>query len=50
MVRIFSSERMEQVRDMLARHDARLIKFVDTWTVTDLSPLALCGGTDKPVS
>lgn len=38
MVRLSSNERMEQVRDMLARHYAHLIKYVDTWTVTDLSP------------
>ena len=38
MVRLSSNEQMEQVRDILARHDAYLIKYVDTWTVTDLSP------------
>lgn len=38
MVRISSNERMEQVRDMLARHYAHLIKYVDSWTVIDLSP------------
>src|SRR5438105_3108544 len=37
MVRLSSYERMEQVRDMLARHGAHLIKYVDTWTVSDLS-------------
>jgi len=38
MVRLSSNEQMEQVRDILARHDAYLIKYVDIWTVTDLSP------------
>jgi hypothetical protein len=38
MVRLSSNEQLEQVRDILARHDAYLIKYVDTWTVTDLSP------------
>jgi hypothetical protein len=38
LVRLSSNERMEQVRDMLARHYAHLIKYVDTWTVADLSP------------
>jgi hypothetical protein len=38
LVRLSRTERMEQVRDMLACHYAHLIKYVDTWTVADLSP------------
>ncbi len=38
LVRLSSNEQMKQVCDMLVRHSARLMKYVDTWTVTDLSP------------
>jgi hypothetical protein len=37
-VRLSRNEQMEQVRDILALHYARLMKYVDTWTVTDLPP------------
>ena len=37
-VRLSRSEQMEQVRDLLASHQAYLMKYVDTWTVTDLLP------------
>lgn len=29
-------EQIEQVRGLLAPHQARLVKYIDTWTVTDL--------------
>lgn len=35
-VRLSRSEEMEQVRDLLAPCHARLMKYVDTWTVIDL--------------
>jgi len=38
MVRLTRKEQIEQVRDLLASHQAYLIKYVDTWTVTDLLP------------
>ena len=38
LVHLSSNERMEQVRQVLVCHSARLMKYVDTWTVTDLSP------------
>lgn len=44
MVRLSCKERMEQVRDMLALHYAHLIKYVDTWTVIDLSPASKHSG------
>jgi hypothetical protein len=31
-------EQMKQVRDLLAPHGARLMKYIDTWTVADLLP------------
>ena len=37
-VRLSSHEQMKQVRDLLAPHHARLIKYVDTWTVAELLP------------
>jgi hypothetical protein len=37
-VRVPEKERLAQVRDLLAFHRARLIKYVDTWTVMDLTP------------
>lgn len=39
MVRLSSNEHLEQVRALLTLHYAHLMKFVDTWTVTDLPPL-----------
>lgn len=38
VVRLTRSEQIEQVRDLLASHQAYLMKYVDTWTVTDLLP------------
>src|SRR6266446_6389216 len=35
-VRLFRHEQKEQVRDLLAPHHAYLMKYVDTWTMTDL--------------
>jgi len=29
---------LKQIRDLLAPHHARLAKYIDTWTVTDLLP------------
>jgi hypothetical protein len=37
-VRLSRIEQMEQVRDLLTPHYAHLMKYVDTWTVTDLLP------------
>ena len=37
-VRLSRNEQILQVRDVLASHHTRLIKYVDTWTVTDLPP------------
>ncbi len=37
-VRISRYELIEQVRSLLARHHAHLMKYVDTWTVVDLLP------------
>ena len=37
-VRLSRNEQVKQVRDILALHYARLMKYVDTWTVTDLVP------------
>ena len=37
-VRLYRKEQVEQVRDVLTLHYARLMKYVDTWTVTDLVP------------
>ncbi len=37
-VRLTRSEQIEQVRDLLASHQVYLMKYVDTWTVTDLLP------------
>jgi hypothetical protein len=37
-VRLARHEQKEQVRDLLAPHHAHLMKYVDTWTVTDLLP------------
>ena len=37
-VRLARRERREQVRDVLASHHTRLIKYVDMWTVSDLAP------------
>lgn len=36
-VRPSRHEQILQVRDLLAPHQARLVKYIDTWTVTDLS-------------
>ena len=35
-VRLARHEQKEQVRDLLAPHHASLMKYVDTWTMTDL--------------
>jgi hypothetical protein len=35
-VRLARHEQKEQVRDLLAPHHAYLMKYVDTWTITDL--------------
>jgi hypothetical protein len=37
-VHLLRNEQLEQVRDLLASHNAHLIKYVDTWTVADLLP------------
>ena len=37
MVRLAHPEQKKRVRDMLLRHNARHISYVDTWTVSDLS-------------
>jgi hypothetical protein len=37
-VRLSSYQQTAQMRDLLAPHHAHLIKYIDTWTVTDLSP------------
>jgi len=37
-VRLSRYEQMEQVRDLLAPYHAHLMKYVDTWTVTELLP------------
>ncbi|HYL42146.1 MAG TPA: hypothetical protein VEU97_02065 [Ktedonobacteraceae bacterium] len=37
-LRLARHEQKEQVRDLLAPHRAYLMKYVDTWTVTDLLP------------
>jgi hypothetical protein len=37
-LRLSSYEQMEQVRNLLAPHHAYLMKYVDTWTVTELLP------------
>ena len=37
-VRVTNYEQMRQIRDMLVPHHAHLMKYIDTWTVTDLVP------------
>lgn len=37
-VRIIRHEQLEQVRNLLAPHHAHLMKYIDTWTVSDLLP------------
>ena len=37
-VRLPGSERIEEARDLLIFHRARLIKYVDAWAVADLQP------------
>jgi hypothetical protein len=37
-VRLSNYGQMEQVRDLLAPHHARLMKYIDTWTVAHLLP------------
>lgn len=37
-VRVSRSEQLAEVRDLLTFHRAQLIKYVDTWVVTDLMP------------
>lgn len=37
-VRLYSYEQMKQMRDLLAPHHAHLMRYVDTWTVTQLLP------------
>ena len=37
-VRLSSYEQMKQVRDLLAPHHAHLMKYIDTWTVSELLP------------
>ncbi len=36
-VRITKTDQMAQVRDILARHNAEHIQYIDTWTHADLS-------------
>ncbi len=36
-VHVARHENIMQVRDILAPHNARLMKYIDTWTVADLS-------------
>jgi hypothetical protein len=38
VVRPTSYAQLKQIRDLLAPHHARLAKYIDTWTVTDLLP------------
>lgn len=38
LVRLPGKEQLEQVSELLTSHRAYLIKYVDTWTVTDLLP------------
>ena len=38
IVRLSGGEQLAQVGDILASHQAYLMKYVDTWTVTDLQP------------
>ena len=38
LVRLLRRDQLEQVGDLLASHQAYLMKYVDTWTVTDLQP------------
>ena len=38
LVRLSGGEQLEQVCEILASHRASLMKYVDTWTVTDLLP------------
>lgn len=38
MLRLPNNERLKRVCELLAIHHAHCIKYVDTWTVTDLSP------------
>jgi hypothetical protein len=38
VVHLSRHEQMKQVRDLLAPHRARLMKYIDTWTVADLLP------------
>lgn len=37
-VRLSNHEQMKQVRDLLAPHHARFMKYIDTWTVAELIP------------
>ena len=37
-VRPASSSQLKQIRDLLAPHRARLTKYIETWTVTELLP------------
>ena len=37
-VRLSRYEQMEQIRKLLAPHHAHLMKYVDTWSVTELIP------------
>lgn len=37
VVRLFSPDQMYHVRDILVSHHADLIKYVDAWTVADLT-------------
>ena len=38
MVRLSNCKQVGRVHEMLTAHHVHLIKYVDTWTVTDLSP------------
>jgi hypothetical protein len=37
-IRLASNAQVQQVRDLLALHQAHLIKYIDTWTAADLAP------------
>ena len=37
-VHLSRQEQMKQVRNLLVPHGARLMKYIDTWTVADLLP------------
>jgi hypothetical protein len=49
VVHLKSSEQMEQVRDLLAPTHAHHIKYIGTWTVTDLPSSAVQKGESQAV-